>query len=144
MGTRADNWSGDSVATKQRGLGNEINDVVLGLVALAGGLSAPAPEVKGRTLTQTRTLCVAQNRVTAPPPPATDETEEVGASLTAGSAEPSLGPQVILIPARTSSLTGVCPNHRRNIRGWSSCVCGGVGVGAVKVNPQNTRRLFRG
>lgn len=43
MGTRADNWAGDSVATKQRGLGNEINDVVLGLVALAGGLSAPAP-----------------------------------------------------------------------------------------------------
>lgn len=42
-GAGAAHWAEDSVATKQRGLGNEINNVVLGLVSLARGLSAAAP-----------------------------------------------------------------------------------------------------
>lgn len=48
----ADNWAWDSVATKQHGLSNEINDVVLGLVSLRRGLSSKSPpKVKERTIT---------------------------------------------------------------------------------------------
>lgn len=51
----ADNWAWDSVATKQHGLGNEINDVVLGLVSPRRGLSPNSlPKVKERTITQTQ------------------------------------------------------------------------------------------
>lgn len=50
----ADNWAWDSVATKQRSLSNEINDVVLGLVSPRRGLSPNSPpKVKERTITQT-------------------------------------------------------------------------------------------
>lgn len=49
----ADNWAWDSVATKQHGLCNEINDVVLGLVSPRRGLSSTSPpKVKERTITQ--------------------------------------------------------------------------------------------
>lgn len=51
----ADNWAWDSVATKQHGLSNEINDVVLGLVSPRRGLSPNSPlKVKERTITQTQ------------------------------------------------------------------------------------------
>lgn len=51
----ADNWAWDSVATKQHGLRNEINDVVLGLVSPRRGLSPNSPpKVKERTITQTQ------------------------------------------------------------------------------------------
>lgn len=54
-GTMADNWAWDSVATKQHGLSNEINDVVLGLVSPRRGLSPNSPpKVKERTITQTQ------------------------------------------------------------------------------------------
>lgn len=53
-GAVADNWEWDSVATKQHGLSNEINDVVLGLVSPRRGLSPNSPpKVKERTITQT-------------------------------------------------------------------------------------------
>lgn len=39
----SDNWAWDSVATKQHGLSNEINDVVLGLVSPRRGLSSNSP-----------------------------------------------------------------------------------------------------
>lgn len=49
----ADNWAWDSVATKQHGLCNGINDVVLGLVSPRRGLSSTSPpKVKERTITQ--------------------------------------------------------------------------------------------
>ena len=51
----ADNWAWDLMATKQHGLGNEINDVVLGLVSPRRGLSPnSSPKVKERTITQTQ------------------------------------------------------------------------------------------
>lgn len=51
----ADNWAWDSVATRQHGLSNEINDVVLGLVSPRRGLSPNSPpKVKERTITQTQ------------------------------------------------------------------------------------------
>lgn len=51
-GPPADNWAWDSVATKQRGLHNEINDVVFGLVSPRRGLSLNSPpKVKERTIT---------------------------------------------------------------------------------------------
>lgn len=54
-GAAADNWAWDSVATKQHGLSNEINDVVLGLVSPRRGLSPNSPpKVKERTITQTQ------------------------------------------------------------------------------------------
>lgn len=47
-----DNWAWDSVATKQHGLSNEINDVVLGLISPRRGLSPNSPpKVKERTIT---------------------------------------------------------------------------------------------
>lgn len=50
----ADNWAWGSVATKQQGLSDEINDVVLGLVSPRRGLSPNSPhKVKERTITQT-------------------------------------------------------------------------------------------
>lgn len=39
----SDNWAWDSVATKQRGLSDEINDAVLGLVSPRRGLSSNSP-----------------------------------------------------------------------------------------------------
>lgn len=49
----ADNWAWASMATKQHGLSNEINDAVLGLVSPRRGLSPnSAPKVKERTITQ--------------------------------------------------------------------------------------------
>ena len=54
-GAVADNWAWDLAATKQHGLSNEINDVVLGPVSPRRGLSANSPpKVKERTITQTR------------------------------------------------------------------------------------------
>lgn len=54
-GAAADNWAWDSVATKQHGLSNEINDVVLGLVSPRRGLSPNSPpKVKERTITETQ------------------------------------------------------------------------------------------
>lgn len=54
-GAGADNWTWDCVATKQHGLSNEINDVVLGLVSPRRGLSPNSPpKVKERTITQTQ------------------------------------------------------------------------------------------
>ncbi|KAK2862628.1 hypothetical protein Q5P01_002161 [Channa striata] len=51
----ADNWAWASVATKQHGLGNEINDAVVGLVSPRRGLSPNSPpKVKERTITQTQ------------------------------------------------------------------------------------------
>lgn len=48
----SDNWAWDSMATKQHGLINEINDDVLGLVSLRRGLSPSSPpKVKERTIT---------------------------------------------------------------------------------------------
>lgn len=48
----ADNWAWDFVATKQRSLSNEINDVVLGRVSLRRGLYPNSPpKVKKRTIT---------------------------------------------------------------------------------------------
>lgn len=44
----ADNWAWDSVATKQHGLSNEINDVVLGLVSPRRGLSPNSPLLRWR------------------------------------------------------------------------------------------------
>lgn len=53
--TVADNWAWEFVATKQRGLSNKINDVVLGLVSLRSGLSLNSPpKVKERTITNTQ------------------------------------------------------------------------------------------
>lgn len=50
----ADNWAWGSVATKQQGLSDEINDVVLGPVSPRRGLSPNSPhKVKERTITQT-------------------------------------------------------------------------------------------
>lgn len=54
-GAEANNWAWDSMATKQHGLSNEINDVVLGLVSPRRGLSPNSPlKVKERTITQTQ------------------------------------------------------------------------------------------
>lgn len=48
----ADNWAWDFMATKQRSLSNEINDVVLGRVSLRRGLYPNSPpKVKKRTIT---------------------------------------------------------------------------------------------
>lgn len=55
VGAATDNWERDSVATKQHGLGNEINDAVFGLVSPRRGLSPNSPpKVKERTITQTQ------------------------------------------------------------------------------------------
>ena len=65
-GAAADNWAWDSVATKQHGLGNEINDVVLGLVSPRRGLSPNSlPKVKER-LVQLGTSMVARMRKNNP------------------------------------------------------------------------------
>lgn len=51
----ADNWAWASMSTKQRGLSNEINGAVLGLVSPRRGLSPNSPpKVKERTITQTQ------------------------------------------------------------------------------------------
>lgn len=83
--TGADNWAGDSEATKQHGLGNEINDVVLGLVSLRRGLSAQPPQGEGKdSYADMDPLCgsaALQNRVRAPSLAKKDKGKEVNVCL---------------------------------------------------------------